>query len=48
MEEGELRLFGYFQNQFEYESDVENNKDDATTFGLPQLNVLMQKDQGVL
>lgn len=44
VEEGDLRLFGYFQNQFEYESDVENNKDDATTFGLPQLNVLMQKD----
>ena len=33
VEEGDLRLFGYFQNQFEYESDVENNEDDATTFG---------------
>ena len=44
VEEGDLRLYGYFQNEFEFQSDLENDEFNANSFGLQQLNVFLRKD----
>ena len=44
-EENQLKLFGYFQNEFEYQKGTAEADDfDQNTFVLQQLNLFIQKD----